>query len=265
MAATNPQKWFEILEVILQRRPDQAEAEWSWVMEQLGLGTQYFIAIYEAIKEERWRTAENPGAYLKTVVKRHKSVERRQKARLGLLANPREQLISVNGSELDGEPLTAEEVLEGMAHEQEGGETLKGSDGTWRTAAGWQRHDGGGQTKPGKAKPETPAKRRTLDAFARRAFMIYAAGKEKNGQYFYVEEGPERLADWQKWAEDAGLSELEKKVAVYKLSGIGREQALREQPDDESRRALQAAWKKFERTALERLRGVVREEEEEDA
>ena len=65
---------------------------------------------------------------------------------------------------------------------------------------------------------------------------------------------PDHRVDWQSWASAAGLTEWEKKAVEYKTSGVHREEALRRQPDEVSRRALQAAWKRLERTGEERLR-----------
>jgi hypothetical protein len=60
--------------------------------------------------------------------------------------------------------------------------------------------------------------------------------------------------DWNKWAAAAGLDEWEKRVLGYRLTGTGRERALALQTDEESRKALQAAWKRFDRNGMERLR-----------
>jgi hypothetical protein len=38
------------------------------------------------------------------------------------------------------------------------------------------------------------------------------------------------------------------------MSGVSRDEALATQPDEPSRKALQAAWKKLARTGLQRLR-----------
>src|SRR6185312_4232988 len=110
--------------------------------------------------------------------------------------------------------------------------------------------------------PDAPSRRKALESFARKAREMEQQRQAKPGEYVHVPEDPERLPDWQNWANAAGLSEWEKKVVFYKMGGIGREQALREQPDEQSRKALQAAWKKFERTALERLRAAAPRAEE---
>ena len=70
MAGTNTTEWRATLEAVAQRPPDEANAEWEWLMEQLELGPEYFLAIYEAVQEGRWRGARDPKAYLKTVAKR---------------------------------------------------------------------------------------------------------------------------------------------------------------------------------------------------
>jgi len=256
------EKWLGVLEILAVRRPDQAEADWEWVMEQLGLGPQYFVAVYEAIKEGRWRTADDPAAYIKAVAKRQNTVERRQKQRMGLLADPGEQLVTVSGSEMDGERVSGEEMLDSLMDRQERGKPARGADGVWRSALGLGAYQGLAFEKPGRMQPDAPSRRKALESFARKAREMEQQRQAEPGEYVHVPEEPERLPDWQQWAEAAGLSDWEKKVVFYKMSGIGREQALREQPDEQSRKALQAAWKKFERTALERLRAAAPRAEE---
>lgn len=68
-APTLPQ-WLQTLEVLTNRQPDQAEGEWAWVMKHLGLGPEYFLGVLEAVRQGRWREAENPAGYLKTAAKR---------------------------------------------------------------------------------------------------------------------------------------------------------------------------------------------------
>lgn len=253
-----------VLEILAIRRPDQAEAEWKWVMEQLGLGPQYFIALYDALKEGRWRTADDPGAYIKAVATRQASVERRHKQRMGLLADPREQLVPVEGGLVDGERVSGEEMLDALEYRQDRGKPNRDGDGVWRSAPDWGAFGAPQMQKPGRAQPGAPSRQKALEVFARKAREIEQRRQADPGEYTHVLEGPERLPDCKQWAEAAGLSEWEKRVVFYKMSGIGRKQALREQPDEESRRALQAAWKKFERTALERLRAAAPEPEEEE-
>jgi hypothetical protein len=50
-----------------QKRPDKAEREWPGLIAQLGLGPEYFLAVYEAFPQAGWRAAENPAGYIKRV------------------------------------------------------------------------------------------------------------------------------------------------------------------------------------------------------
>jgi hypothetical protein len=181
---------------------------------------------------------------------------------MGRLGSEGGELVSSGGIDADGEPLSVEESLEYMQHRQESGESTRSADGVWRSAPETgASYDGPvitSKRRPGpRTEPGGP-----LASFARKAAEIERKRRAEHGDEFYGE--PEKLPDWQSWAASAGLSEWEKRVAFYKLSHIGREQALQEQPDEESRKALQAAWKKFERTAMERLRQAAPEEDEEE-
>lgn len=64
---------------------------------------------------------------------------------------------------------------------------------------------------------------------------------------------PKIEVKWENWAKAAGLDEWEYKVIVCKLSQISREKALADQPTNEDRKALQAAWRRFDRTGLKKL------------
>ncbi len=60
--------------------------------------------------------------------------------------------------------------------------------------------------------------------------------------------------DLGKWAKQAGFDEWEMRVLDYQLESVSREKALDEQPDETARKALQAAWKRYDRTGKQRLR-----------
>jgi hypothetical protein len=69
-----------------------------------------------------------------------------------------------------------------------------------------------------------------------------------------LEARPSVRPDWDKWAAAAGLDEWEMKVLRCRLAGVSREQAMGLLPDEESRKALQAAWKRFDRNGMDWLR-----------
>lgn len=291
MAYENRSQWLHTLEIIALKRPDEAEAEWAWLMEQLGLGPEYFLGIHEAVRQGRWREAENPGGYLKTAARREQSRltdggERKPRGIRGIpgLEFAGEEITlgrdgragRSGGASDDGERLTSEEMLEHMEHRRSGGRAVRDPDGIWRGSGG---HVAG----MGESFKSDEARRRAqqaaeldialsrgmaqkrkrparhdgsqpgpLDRYMKRIREMQAARGQEEPQ---VDEAPERLrVDWAQWAQSAGLSEWEKKVVEYKMRGVGWRQAVAEQADDESRRSLRAAWRKMERTGEARLR-----------
>jgi hypothetical protein len=267
MQEVNREKWIEVLEIVAPKRPDEAEVEWAWVMEQLELGPEYFLAIYEAVRQGGWREAESPAGYIKKVAKREKHREtpdgsrgRRGLAGMrgfqGLESAGEEITLGRGGSmEMDGERFSSEEMLDHMQYRADSGKPVREADRTWRSAPGWEAdHEGllrpaGGKPRTGKARDMMEGPGPLTPYVERIERLRRAAGMEDP----YMDETPEELPDWQAWAEDAGLSEWEKKAAEYKVSGVGWTEAMAAQPDEESRRALQAAWRKLERSGRERL------------
>lgn len=63
-------EWLGALETAARLGVEQSSAIWMWMMQELRLGPQYFLAIHEAVQQGRWRTAKNPRTYIKTVAKR---------------------------------------------------------------------------------------------------------------------------------------------------------------------------------------------------
>jgi hypothetical protein len=63
-------EWLGVLETAARLSVEQSSAVWVWIMQELCLGPQYFLAIREAVQQGRWRTAKNPKTYIKTAAKR---------------------------------------------------------------------------------------------------------------------------------------------------------------------------------------------------
>lgn len=265
---TSREKWIVLLETIAQKRPDQVEGEWAWVMEQLGLGPEYFLAIHEAVRRGGWREADNPAGYLRTVARREArrlgaSGERKPEGLRGVPGfegwGEEVTLGRAGGTEMEGERFSSEELLDHLQYRQDSGKPMPEADGTWRAAPAWGS-DVEGLLRAQKRKPrrgivrEMTAGSGALARYAEQLERIrQAEGKDERDES-YIGEGPERLPDWPKWAQEAGLSEWEKKAAEYKVGNVGWTEAMAEQPDEESRRALQAAWRKLERSGEARLR-----------
>jgi hypothetical protein len=59
-----------ILDAAAQRPGDEFNEEWEWLVDQLGLPEECFLAVRETIRQGRSRTAKNPRVYVKTVANR---------------------------------------------------------------------------------------------------------------------------------------------------------------------------------------------------
>lgn len=262
MEETSREKWLQVLESLARSRPDQVEQEWTWLMQRLGLGPEYFLAIHEVIQQGRWRTSDNPAAYIKAAARRE---ERRSLERaVG------------NGNEIPGTDMhsgsegSTEDFLDHMEYRQDRQQPTREADNIWRSAPGWSASYDGRQKKNsaharftlpkpqnGKLPPGPLAhymNHPKLRHLQEEMGELNAAAPLANRDHDKSAPPPEKLPDWPAWARAAGLSDWEKKVVEYKMSGISRDEALGAEPDEPSRKALQAAWKKLARTGLQRLR-----------
>ena len=123
------------LETAAKLGVEQSSAVWVWIMQELGLGPQYFLAVREAVQQGRWRTAKNPRAYLKTVAKR-------EALKMGLLMERSDDLVLIGSTCIDGEEISSEENLDYVSHQYDSSEAIKGADGVWRAGGGGDRDYG---------------------------------------------------------------------------------------------------------------------------
>ncbi|HKV93884.1 MAG TPA: hypothetical protein VJW20_15160 [Candidatus Angelobacter sp.] len=241
MSEAGPGEWFAVLAVVSERQPDQCNEEWQWLMEQLGLGPEYFLAIYAAIQQGRWRTANNPKAYLKTVAKR-------EARKIGAPAEGSAELVFPGEIECDGEEISQEERLDSMQHELDSATALQAADGVWRPG-GKQRDRGNYRDLllagvPGELRVMEQPSQELREAIE----QINASTDE-----IHIHLRPFIKANWKEWARAAGLDQWEQQVLRCKLDRVSRERALGEQRDESSRKALQAAWRRFDRNGARRL------------
>ena len=275
MEEISREKWLEVLESLARSRPDQVEQEWAWLMQRLGLGPEYFLPIHEVIQQGRWRNSDNPAGYIKAAARREdrRSLER-------ALGDGNELTVGGLYSRSEG---SSEDFLDHMEYRQDRQLPTRESDNVWRSAPGWSASYDGAQKKNsaharfslpkpqnGKLPPgpltrylNHPKLRHLQEKMGQPISQLTpedareAPTNEIANREITTDENappPERLPDWPAWSQAAGLSDWEKKVVEYKMSGISRDEALATQPDEPSRKALQAAWKKLARTGLQRLR-----------
>src|SRR3954468_4450704 len=96
-------EWLGALETAAKLSVEQSSAVWVWIMQELRLGPQYFLAIREAVQQGRWRTAKNPKTYIKTVAKR-------EARKMGLVNEDSGNLVPVVSSRSEGEEISSEET-----------------------------------------------------------------------------------------------------------------------------------------------------------
>jgi len=243
-------EWLGALETAAKLGVEESSAIWMWMMQELRLGPQYFLAVREAVQQGRWRTAKNPRTYIKIVAKR-------EAAKMELVNENSDTLVSVGSSRSAGEEVSSEEALEYLGHHYDRRDAAKGEDAIWRAGAAGKRDT----SDPSE---EHESDREWLAAGMPRELAIVTPPteewktvvREMNDSFegLDLEARPSIRPDWNKWAAAAGLDEWEMKVLRCRLAGVSREGAMAMQTDEESRKALQAAWKRFDRNGMERLR-----------
>lgn len=257
MTEADRAQWIAILEAAAGHPPDVMNAEWEWLMGELRLPLEYYLAVCAAIKQGRWRTARDPRAYVKTVAKRE-AVKR------GLVENAESELVIIRSNVVrHGADVSTAEALGQLAHILGGSEAIPGADGVYRRGDGTEDYRGREEWEhefdsaweyllsklPDDLKVNdepSPEKKAAYD-------KINALGDE-----FHLHMRAPFSPNWKAWADRAGFDEWEQLALKCRVSRKSREKALAEQPDEPSRKALQAAWKKFDRTGMERLRNALK-------
>jgi hypothetical protein len=250
-------EWIEKLEILSSSLPNEVDETWRWVMHGLDLNADYYLAIVEAIQQGRWRNAKDPRAYVKTVAKR-------EALKMGLLETNSSNLVLISSLMPEEETIASEgEMLDTLLYRTESDEALKGEDGVWRQASG-ESDDSGEEWR-----------------FEFETFWHYRMSKlpddlketipPSEGMLRFVESFNAVTPDisvgahdtirvnWELWAKMAGFDEWEQKALLYSLAPqITGEKALADQPNETARKALQAAWKRLQRTGAQRLKRVVK-------
>jgi len=246
-------QWMTILDAASRRPGDEINAEWEWLLERLGLPDDYFLAVAEAIRQDRWRNAKNPRTYVKTVAKR-------EARKMGLDYEP-DGVLELVAAPTNGAAFSMEAALDHCAYLGSTSEAVKGDDGVWRPGGGWGDDDEIEEDEEDSdrvsfrdviAKGLAELKEPPADLVK----LVADLNAQTDEHHFEI--GPSWDCKWDRWADLAGFDEWDRAVLNYKVSSVSRDRALAEQSDEPSRRALQAAWRKFDRTGLARLRAGIK-------
>ena len=256
-AELDREAWISLLDGALQRPGNELNEEWAWLLDQLGLTPEHYPAILEALRQGRWREARNPRTYLKTVARREAHKEQ-------LAAEAQDNLVLMPTT-AEGRSASPEGTLDHVAYVRDATEAVLGSDGIWRSGGGadrdyysYEEDDDGDPVEtyrehllakvPGTLKQKKPASKewiRTLRWLNKQTESFQHAK-------------PSIDVDWNEWAKQAGLDEWETKVLQYRAFGVSRDEALAKQSDEVSRKALQAAWRKFDRSSKQMLKDLAK-------
>jgi hypothetical protein len=59
-SSSSKAEWLGALETAAKLGVEQSSAVWVWIMQELGLGPQYFLAIREAVQQGKMAHCEKP-------------------------------------------------------------------------------------------------------------------------------------------------------------------------------------------------------------
>jgi hypothetical protein len=221
-----------LLERTAGRPGELDDGEWILLMKLLKLPLHYQPAVCVALKQDRWRSAKQPAAYIKTVAER-------EAVNLGLADDPkegRELVPSVSGT--GGEELSLDVTIDALEFRYTSTHKV---DGRWRAAIGTNWDDEDNLTTRERLVGQLPDD--LCETFEWPDDVRQAL--EDHG--WTVSADPERVPRWDKIAKRAGLNARERKVLEYKAQGISRDRALQFQQSEKSRKQLQAAWRSVDR------------------
>ncbi len=244
--------WIAILEAVSQKPGDEINDEWRWLLQQLRMSADDYPALREALRQGRWRNAKNPKAYIKKATRLEALHEKAVAA-----ANDPMVLMPATS---EGEGTSVEDSLDYISYVRNISDAVQGSDGVWRRGGGDEQsynerydEDGNPISLRRRLLAKVPEGLKTLvEPSAEYKDSIEDFNASTDEWHLHAE--PSICVDLEKWAELAGFDKWEMQALRYRLAEVSREEALAEQPDEASRKAIQAAWRRYDRTGKQRLR-----------
>ena len=241
------ESWVAIFEAAASRKGNELNDEWRWLLVQLGMSAEFYPALMETLRQGRWRTAKDPRAYVKTVAKRE--------AFRTAITEERNDVLTIIPSSPGRKDFSLEGAIDALSYARETSETMQSPDGVWRPGGAGERAYAEYYDEDDEGRPVSLRGRLRAKVPKPLLKPLPAPFHEEDideTDWKYV---PIRV-DLNEWAKLAGFSLWEIKVMQYHLAGTSRDKALAEQPDETSRKAVQAAWRKFDRSGKERLREI---------
>jgi hypothetical protein len=243
-------QWLTIFETASQTLPSEMNDHWGWLMDQLGLPYDCFPAVLLALEQGRWRKAKNPKAYVKTVARRETKNLEPVPADVGI--------VSLVKQPADGRAFSFDDASDRLM-QGSSSETSKRKDGVWRRGSGASDEHHDDNPREGVSfrdfllsyVPENL--KLTEPPSAEYKALIDDLNRESP---HYYQARSSTCLDWDHWTAVAGFNPWERLVLDCKLNEVSRDQALSRQLNETDRKALQAAWRRFDRTGMSRLRAA---------
>lgn len=229
------QAWREKLQEFASKSSEELCDEWELLLKELGLTRGYYLAVCEVLKQRRWETARYPRAYVKYAA----TIEAR-KMHLSIPHDDdtlefHDPHLEFAGGIGDFDRNTARVQFEAYARYEAEMEARMYEEQKPRLPADWWI-------------------RQEPDAVYLNAVEKF--NRSHNEQHIHPR--TKRTLDWKRLAGEAGFGAWELKVLEYRKDGTSRDVALGQQPNERSRKALQAAWRQFDRTGMKRLQVCVK-------
>jgi hypothetical protein len=224
------------------RAPEElSDADAIDLMSRLRLPLDRFPNVIAVLRQDSWRGARYPIAYVKMAVGHEAKRDLELKEPMGLLVP----------SQIDGEPMNYHKYLDFLEACEIGPKKRK--TGVWRDAS--HCDDGGDVDYIGMVPGEF------LRSFTPEICAEFAETCPG------LELDPNDRLDLDSIAKAAGLDSEESEVLFFKAHGYSRDEAMRQSADgednaadaDKERKRIQAAWRRFDRNhCLKRITDVLR-------
>ena len=255
----------DLLNAAATQPPNHLNNEWRWLLAELSLPAESFPGVLLALQQGRWRNADNPKHYVKRVARLEALKAKR-------MAEKADNLVLVK-SKPENSSFSVDGALDQLAYAADTTDAIRGPNGVWKRGGGrevlyderYEEDERGNYigSLRGRLLAKLPSsmKQRVEPPDWHKAWVEEL--NQSSTEFHYEARSTVRV-DLRQWASLAGFDAWDTRVLDYRAQGVSRDRAMDDQPDEDSRRALQAAWRKFDRTGLARLRAAAEKKLTED-
>ncbi len=207
----------EATEAASERKYEADDGVLLRTMRALGVKLGHFIEMCEVLGEGKWATKEDPYAY---VAQATRNTARRQ------VPKDKKFLKTMDSAQIEWGAYMSESSPGGHSYR----DLIRGLPAEFKTVR----------------QPSSTWKSEIDESNA-------LSGPDTT--YFHI--GPVASPNFGAWAQAACLSESEQKALNFIAAGVSRDEALRNQPDEATRKALQGGYRQLRRRGFGRLKAII--------